>query len=73
MTSRFYISLVAFFTVPGLTRAKLGMYLVVHFYYPGKKNFAFFFAPGFNRLNKFLPQKKVWTTAAAVLHSGGSP
>ena len=53
-----------FFLVPSLTRAKSGMYLAVLFYYPGKKNFAFFFAPGFNRLNKFLPEHKVWMTAA---------
>jgi len=37
-------NLVAFFTVPGLTPVKPGLYLAVLFYYLGKN--VFFFMPG---------------------------
>jgi len=51
--------------VPGLNRAKPGMYLAILFYCLGKK-ICILFMPVFNRLLKFLPGHFVGKTAAVT-------
>ena len=50
-----HLILVAFFIVPGLTWAKLGMYLAVLFCQPGEKFGLFFYPVGKKRMARYMP------------------